>query len=104
MRLLLDFHMGRRGERKYVQVLGLPEAFTQQKEAEVVKGSHRMGAISFDAVKHPVLCGQPHLNLELYPYLPRGQGRHHFRQGLHGVDSGRGQDRMLREMRPLSVR
>ena len=70
LRRLLDFHMGRRGERKYVQVLGLPEAFSQQEEAEAVKGSHRMGAISFDAVKHLVLCWQPHLDMELYPYLP----------------------------------
>ena len=35
----------------------------------------RLGAISFDAVKHLVLCRlegrPPHLDLELYPYLPR---------------------------------
>ena len=35
----------------------------------------RLGAISFDAVKHLVLCrieGRPQrLDLELYPYLPR---------------------------------
>ena len=34
-----------------------------------------MGAISFDAVKHLVLCRidgrPPKLDLELYPYLPR---------------------------------
>ena len=35
----------------------------------------RLGALSFDAVKHLVLCrleGRlPRLDLELYPYLPR---------------------------------
>ena len=34
-----------------------------------------LGAVSFDAVKHLVLCQlegrPPHLNLQLYPYLPR---------------------------------
>ena len=35
----------------------------------------RLGAISFDAIKHLVLCGiegrPQRLDLELYPYLPR---------------------------------
>ena len=39
-----------------------------------VKDASRLGALSFDAVKHLVLCrleGRPaRLNLELYPYLP----------------------------------
>jgi hypothetical protein len=37
----------------------------------------RLGAISFDAVKHLVLCRverrPPRLDLEVYPYLPRAQ-------------------------------
>ena len=37
--------------------------------------SLRLGALSFDAVKHLVLCRlkgrPPRLDLELYPYLPR---------------------------------
>ena len=40
-----------------------------------MKDALRLGAISFDAVKHLALCrveGQPpRLDLELYPYLPR---------------------------------
>ena len=40
-----------------------------------MKDAIRLGAISFDAVKHLVLCrleGQPpRLDLELYPYLPK---------------------------------
>ncbi len=40
-----------------------------------IKDVLRLGAVSFDAVKHLMLCrleGQPpRLDLELYPYLPR---------------------------------
>ena len=42
---------------------------------EAVRDALRLGAISFDAVKHLVLCrieGRPQrLDLELYPYLPK---------------------------------
>ena len=42
-----------------------------------VKDAIRLGAISFDAVKHLVLCRlegrPPRLELELYPYLPRAR-------------------------------
>ena len=40
-----------------------------------VREAIKLGAISFDAVKHLVLCWlegrPPRLDLELYPYLPR---------------------------------
>ena len=40
-----------------------------------MQDSLRLGALSFDAVKHLVLCRlegrAPRLDLELYPYLPR---------------------------------
>ena len=43
--------------------------------AAAAKDAIRLGAISFDAVKHLVLCRlegrPPRLDLELYPYLPR---------------------------------
>ena len=67
--------MGRRGKREYVQVLRLLETFSQQEVAAAVRDAIKMGAISFDAVKHLVLCRlegrPPRLDLELYPYLPR---------------------------------
>ena len=67
--------MGRRGKREHVQVLRLLETFSQQDVAAAVKDALRLGAISFDAVKHLVLCRlegrPPRLDLELYPYLPR---------------------------------
>ena len=67
--------MGRRGKREYVQVLRLLETFSQQEVHAAVKDALRLGAISFDAVKHLLLCRlegrPPRLDLELYPYLQR---------------------------------
>jgi len=58
-----------------VQVLWLLEAFSQEEVHSAVKDAIRLGAVSFDAVKHLVLCQMegrpPRLDLELYPYLPR---------------------------------
>ena len=75
LRRLLESRMGRRGKREYVQVLRLLETFSQQEVAKAAKDALRLGALSFDAVKHLVLCRlegrTPRLDLELYPYLPR---------------------------------
>ena len=49
--------MGRRGTWEFVQVLRLLETFNQQEAHAAVGDAIRLGAISFDAVKHPVLCG-----------------------------------------------
>ena len=66
--------MGRRGKREYVQVLRLLDTFSQQEVHAAVRDAIRLGAISFDAVKHLVLCrleGPPsRLDLELYPTCP----------------------------------
>ena len=75
LRRLLEARMGRRGKREFVQVLRLLETFSHQEVHHAVKDALRLGALSFDAVKHLVLCrleGRPgRLDLELYPYLPR---------------------------------
>ena len=67
--------MGRRGKREFVQVLRLLETFSHQEVHHAVKDALRLVAISFDAVKHLLLCRlegrPPRLDLELYPYLPR---------------------------------
>ena len=67
--------MGRRGKREFVQVLRLMEHFSQHEVHHAVREAIRLGALSFDAVKHLVLCRlegrPPRLDLELYPYLPR---------------------------------
>ena len=75
LRRLLESRMGRRGKREYVQVLRLLETFSQQEVHAAIRDAIRLGASSFDAVKHLVLCRlegrTPRLDLELYPYLPR---------------------------------
>ena len=75
LRRLLESRMGRRGKREYVQVLRLLETFSQQEVHTAVRDAIRLGALSFDAVKHLLLCRMegrpPRLDLELYPYLPR---------------------------------
>ena len=75
LRRLFESRMGRRGKREHVQALRLLETFSQQEVAAAVKDAIRLGAVSFDAVKHLVLCRlegrPPRLDLELYPYLPR---------------------------------
>ena len=74
LRRLLESRMGRRGKREFVQALRLLETFSMAEVHSAVRDALRPGAISFDAVKHLVLCrleGRPsRLDLELYPYLP----------------------------------
>ncbi len=75
LRRLLESRMGRRGKREYVQVLRLQETFNQEEVHAAVKDAIHLGSLSFDAVKHLVLCRlegrPPRLDLELDPYLPR---------------------------------
>ena len=75
LRRVLESRMGRRGKREFVQVLRLLEIFSIGEVHSAIKDALRLGAISFDAVKHLVMCrleGRPsRLDLELYPYLPR---------------------------------
>ena len=72
---LMESRMGQRGQREFVQVLRLLEIFSQEEVYAAVRDALRLGELSFDAVKHLVLCrleGRlPRLDLELYPYLPR---------------------------------
>ena len=67
--------MGPRGKREFVQVLRLMEHFSSGEVHAAVRDALRLGALSFDAVKHLVLCRlegrPPRLDLELYPYLSR---------------------------------
>ena len=75
LRRLLEARMGHRGKREYVQALRLLETFSQEEVHAAIRDAIRLGAVSFDAVKHLVLCRlegrSPKLDLELYPYLPR---------------------------------
>ena len=75
LRRLLESRMSKRGKREFVQVLRLLENFSHQEVHRAVKDAIRLGAISFDAVKHLLLCRiegrPPRLDLDLYPYLPQ---------------------------------
>ena len=75
LRRLLEARMGRRGKREFVQVLRLLENFSHQEVHHAVQDALRLGALSFDAVKHLLLRRlegkPPRLDPDLYPYLPR---------------------------------
>ena len=75
LRRLLEARRGRRGKREFVQALRLLETFSMDEVHSAVQDALRLGAISFDAVKHLLLCRlegrPPRLDMDLYPYLPR---------------------------------
>jgi transposase len=75
LRRLLEARMGKQGKREFVQVLRLTEVFSADEVAAAVRNAIARGAIGFDAVKHLVLCHierrPPHLDMTVYPYLPR---------------------------------
>ena len=75
LRRLLEARMGKQGKREFVQVLRLMEVFSADEVAAAVRNAIARGAISFDAVKHLVLCHierRPlRLDMTVYPYLPR---------------------------------
>lgn len=75
LRRLMEARMNRQGRREYVQVLRLLEAFDLADVRAAVIQALRMGALSFDAVKHLLLCRverrPPRLDLDCYPYLPK---------------------------------
>jgi transposase len=74
LRRQMEARLGKRGRREYVQVLRLLETFTLGEVHRAVRDALRLGAISFDAVKHVLLCAieqrPPRLDLENYPHLP----------------------------------
>jgi hypothetical protein len=75
LRRLLEARMGNPGKREFVQVLRLLEVFQLEDVLAGVREAIARGVISFDAVKHLVLCRierrPPRLNLKVYPYLPQ---------------------------------
>ena len=92
LRRLLESRMGRRGKREFVQVLRLLETFSQQEVHSALKDALRLGALSFDAVKHLVLCRIGGTAAPPRPgtvSLPApGEGEHHIGQGLHALAVG----------------
>lgn len=72
---LLEARQGKSGKRKYVQVLRLLEHFEMDVLHLAIKDALQMRAVSFDAIKHLVLCRverrPPRLDLDVHPFLPR---------------------------------
>lgn len=77
LRRQMEARIRKAGRREFIQVLRLLEAFGLDDLHAAVKTALRMGAVSFDAVKHLVLCQverrppKPDLDLYLCLYLPR---------------------------------
>jgi transposase len=77
LRRLMEARLGKKGKREYVQTLRLLETFALPEVARAIDDALRLGAISFDAVKHLLLCRieqrPARLDLENYPHLPAAQ-------------------------------
>lgn len=75
LRRLMERRSGKKGKREFIQVLRLLETFDLPEVAAGIKQALNLGAISYDAVKHLVLCRierkPPRLDMENYPHLPR---------------------------------
>ena len=77
MRRLMEARLGKKGKREYVQTLRLLETFTLPEVSRAIEDAVRLPAISFDAVKHLLLCRierrPARLDLDNYPHLPAAQ-------------------------------
>src|SRR5260370_7531384 len=74
---LLEARLKKHGSREYVQVLRLMESFACEEVTHAVEQALKLGTISFDAVRHLLLCRierrPPRLDMENYPHLPLAQ-------------------------------
>jgi len=74
LRRLLEVRLQKKGKREYIQVLRLLEIFAGREVERAIEEALALGAISFDAVKHLLLCRieqrPARLDLENYPHLP----------------------------------
>jgi hypothetical protein len=70
----MEARLGKNGRREYVQVLRLLVTFSMEEVSAAARQALQFSAISFDAVKHLLLCAierrPPRLDLENYPHLP----------------------------------
>jgi transposase len=77
LRRLLEARLKKHGSREYVQVLRLMETFALAEVTHAVEAALLLGTISFDAVRHLLLCRierrPPRLDMDNYPHLPMAQ-------------------------------
>ena len=76
---LLEARLKKHGSREYVQVLRLIETFALAEVTQAIEDALLLGTISFDAVRHLLLCRierrPPRLDMDNYPHLPMAQVR-----------------------------
>jgi transposase len=79
LRRLLEARLKKHGRREYVQVLRLLETFDLSEVTRAIEDALKLGALSFDAVRHLLLCRierrPPRLDMENYPHLPLAEVR-----------------------------
>jgi transposase len=79
LRRLLEARLKKHGSREYVQVLRLMETFYLAEVTHAIEDALLLGTISFDAVRHLLLCRieqrPPRLDMDNYPHLPMAQVR-----------------------------
>jgi uncharacterized protein YecE (DUF72 family) len=79
LRRLLEARLNKHGSREYVQVLRLIETFALAEVTRAIEDALKLGTISFDAVRHLLLCRierrPPRLDMDNYPHLPMAQVR-----------------------------
>ena len=76
---MLEARLKKHASREYIQVLRLLETFALEEVTATIEEALRMSAISFDAVRHLLLCRierrPPRLDLQNWPHLPLTQVR-----------------------------
>jgi len=79
LRRLLEARLTKHAGREYIQVLRLLETFPREEVSAAVEHALRLHTISFDAVRHLVLCRierrPPRLDMDNWPHLPMAQVR-----------------------------
>jgi len=79
LRRLLEARLLKHGSREYIQVLRLMETFALEVVAHAVEDALRLSTISFDAVRHLLLCRverrPPRLDMDNWPHLPLARVR-----------------------------
>ena len=79
LRRLLEARLRKHAAREYIQVLRLLETFPLVEVTAAVEQAFALSAISFDAVRHLVLCRierrPPKLDMANWPHLPLAQVR-----------------------------
>jgi hypothetical protein len=79
LRCRLEARLSKHPSREYIQVLRLVETFALAEVTSAVEDALRLGAISFDAVRHLLLCRierrPPRLDLANWPHLPMAKVR-----------------------------